>query len=264
MSRLAWATRSRRTARGSDTERTIARIRRLTLDRLTDAPRAGQLLRPLAWYGADAIPRTLPGALDVPAPDLQQALNSLAAYNMISLYETGITVHRLVQAVARTPDATDPHRQRGDIDTCRKQATTLLNRTLPDWPVHPDDWPAWRTFLPHVAALTEHAPSATDPQDTARLLNETGLFLGTQGAIISAIDYLQRATNAYQRALGDSHPATLACRNNLAGAYRAAEDLRRAIPLHETTLADQARILGDAHPITLIPQQPRHRLPEGI
>ncbi|HZK05730.1 MAG TPA: tetratricopeptide repeat protein, partial [Actinomycetaceae bacterium] len=34
------------------------------------------------------------------------------------------------------------------------------------------------------------------------------------------------------RVLGPDHPNTLASRNNLASAYRAAGDLGRAIPLH--------------------------------
>ncbi|MCA2178467.1 tetratricopeptide repeat protein [Nonomuraea glycinis] len=239
-------------ARGSDSERTIARIWRLTLDQLTEVSLAGLVLRLLAWYGAESIPRILLDGLAVCAPDLQQALGSLAAYNMISLDGTGITVHRLVQAVARTADAADPHRQSGDINTGREQATTLLDRTLPDWPVHPDDWSTWRTFLPHITALADHTPPAADTQDTAHLLKEAGLFLGNQGAVVTAIDWLQRATSAYQRVLGDRHPDTLTSRNDLAGVYREAWDLGRAIPLYEATLADRERVLGDSHPDTLI------------
>jgi Mrp family chromosome partitioning ATPase len=46
-------------AQGGDAERTVARIWRLTLDQLTTVPLAGSLLRVLAWYGAEAIPRVL-------------------------------------------------------------------------------------------------------------------------------------------------------------------------------------------------------------
>jgi hypothetical protein len=44
---------------GGDAARTIARIWHVTLDRLTNDPLAGQVLRILAWYVPDAIPRTL-------------------------------------------------------------------------------------------------------------------------------------------------------------------------------------------------------------
>ena len=49
-----------------------------------------------------------------------------------------------------------------------------------------------------------------------------------------------------------SRPGTLASRNNLAAAYRAAGDLGRAIPLYEQTLADSERVLGPDHPQTKI------------
>ncbi len=51
--------------------------------------------------------------------------------------------------------------------------------------------------------------------------------------------------------LGRDHPDTLTSRNNLAGAYYAAGDLGRAIPLLEQTLADCERVLGGDHPDTL-------------
>ena len=53
---------------GGDAARTIARIWRVTVDRLADDPLAGQVLRILAWYAPDAIPRTLlDGLADPPA-----------------------------------------------------------------------------------------------------------------------------------------------------------------------------------------------------
>ncbi|MDX3102308.1 hypothetical protein PW035_15850, partial [Nonomuraea angiospora] len=84
-------------AEGNDAERTIARVWRLTVDRLTHTPLAGDLLRILAWYGAEPIPRSVLDGLADP-PQLQQALGALAAYSMITLDDAAITVHRLVQA----------------------------------------------------------------------------------------------------------------------------------------------------------------------
>jgi hypothetical protein len=49
---------------------------------------------------------------------------------------------------------------------------------------------------------------------------------------------------------GPDHPGTLAPRNNLAGAYRAAGDLERANPLYEAALANSGRVLGPDHPMT--------------
>jgi NB-ARC domain len=47
-------------------ERTIARIWRVTLDRLADDPLPGQVLRILAWYAPEAIPRALLDGLAAP------------------------------------------------------------------------------------------------------------------------------------------------------------------------------------------------------
>ena len=56
-------------AEGGDAARTIARIWHVTLDRLADDPSlTGQVLRILAWYAPEAIPRTLlDGLADPPA-----------------------------------------------------------------------------------------------------------------------------------------------------------------------------------------------------
>jgi tetratricopeptide (TPR) repeat protein len=240
-----------RAARGADGERTIARIWRHTLDRLTTTPLAGKLLRVLAWYAPEQIPRTLlDGFAD--APDLAQALGDLAAYNMITLEDDGaVSVHRLVQAVARTVDPADPHRNEPDVTAALGHATDLLSRALSGTYRDPEVWPTWRALLPHVTALADNTPPSNDTATIARLLNQTGLFLDDQGHLGRATTYHQRALAAYRRVLGADHPFTLTSRNNLAGAYGTAGDLGRAIPLYEQTLADRTRVLGADHPETL-------------
>ena len=234
---------------GGDAARTIARIWHVTLDRLADDPLAGQVLRILAWYAPDAIPRTLLDGLADP-PAVLRAVGRLAAYSMLTAGPGTLAMHRLVQAVTRTPDPGDPHRDPQAIDAARDQATGQLADALPDWQ-DPAGWPGWRMLLPHIDALASHAPPDTDTQDTAYLLNQAGVFLDGQGQPGRAAGYLQRALAGRLRVLGADHPQTLASRNNLAAAYEAAGDLGRAIPLYEQTLADQLRVLGADHPDTL-------------
>ncbi|MFC0041862.1 FxSxx-COOH system tetratricopeptide repeat protein [Actinomadura rayongensis] len=240
-----------RAARGSDAERTIARIWRLTLDHLS--PLAGELLRVLAWWAPQDIPRTLLAPLAGPAL-LAAALGDLAAYSMITLNTETITLHRLVQAVARTPDPHvdgDSHRQPADVHIACHAATALLDQARPADPADPAGWPTWRTLIPHVDALAQHAPPDTDTPTTARLLNHAANFLQDQGELARAIDYYERALNCDLRLNGPDHRNTFTSRNNLADAYRAAGDLRRAVPLYEATLADWERVLGGDHPDTL-------------
>jgi tetratricopeptide (TPR) repeat protein len=234
---------------GGDAARTIARIWRVTLDRLADDPLAGQVLRILAWYAPDGIPRRLLDGLGDP-PAVLRAVGRLAAYSMLTAVPGTLAMHRLVQAVTRTPDPGDPHRDPEAIDAARDQATRQLADALPE-PKDPASWPGWRMLLPHIDALASHAPPDTDTQATAYLLNEAGLFLDSQGQPGHAAGHFQRALAVHVRVLGTEHPHTLTSRSNLAGAYESAGDPGRAIPLLEQALADCERVLGADHPHTL-------------
>ncbi|MET8866002.1 tetratricopeptide repeat protein [Nonomuraea sp. NPDC004580] len=57
---------------------------------------------------------------------------------------------------------------------------------------------------------------------------------------------------ARERVLGHDHPDTLTSRNNLAAAYHAAGDVRRATPLLKRALAECERVLGPGHPTTTL------------
>lgn len=176
---LAWfpARMFTATAEGGDAQRTMARVWHVTLDRLADTPAAGWVLRQLAWFAPDGIPRDLLAA-EVGEPELSEALGRLAAYSMVTLTGNTVAVHRLVQAVTRTPDPTDPHRQPADTAIARDNTVTLLAAALTELaPRTPADWAAYRMVLPHARALLEHSTPDTDTLWTARLLNHLGLYL---------------------------------------------------------------------------------------
>ncbi|WP_067826024.1 tetratricopeptide repeat protein, partial [Actinomadura kijaniata] len=247
-------------------DQTVARVWRSTLDHLTTAiPLAGTVLRVLAWWAPGEIPRALLDGLgehlagEDAGMAVQEAVAQLAAYNMITLSDDGqrIGVHRLVQAIARTPappgaDHTiDPHRRANDITAACHLATTLLNQNRPADPFDPAGWPAWRTLLPHIEALADHTRPDQDTSTLSRLLDRTAAFLQDQGALTRAITYLERALAANQRLQGDDHPSTLTSRHNLALAYREVGDTGRAINLLERALADSERVRGADHSFTL-------------
>ncbi|UUU45176.1 FxSxx-COOH system tetratricopeptide repeat protein [Streptomyces sp. NBC_00162] len=239
-------------AEGSDSERTIARIWRLTLDRLTDTPLAGDLLRILAWYAPDGIPRDLLDGTAEP-PELTAAIGRLIAYSMVTDNHDGtLTVHRLVQALARTPDPDDPHRRPEDVDHARNQAAARLADAFPIDVDQPATWPRCRALLPHTDALTRNHTPDLDTDDTAHALDRAATYQQGQGALSLAVKAFQRALATRERVLGPDHPRTLVSRSNLAGAYWSAGDLVRAVPLFERTLEDSERVLGADHPDTLI------------
>ncbi|MFJ3304786.1 tetratricopeptide repeat protein, partial [Streptomyces sp. NPDC086549] len=243
---------------GSDPQRTMARIWRITLDALhRDTPQAVDILRTAAWYAPSAIPRTLLAPLTDSPVSYAQALGQLAAYSMITLDADTLSVHRLVQTVARTPDPTttddaDPHRTHDTITSARHHATVLLRTALPDKPeTNVAGWPAWRTLLPHAEALLTAAAPAHDTEDTDLLLTKTAVYLQGQGQITQAVNYNKRSLTISTRLHGPDHPSTLASRHLLAYAYHAAGNLGRAIPLYEQNLTNRVRVLGEDHPSTL-------------
>ncbi|WP_158273810.1 tetratricopeptide repeat protein [Micromonospora sp. RP3T] len=238
--------------------RTVARVWQVTLDALADDPLPGRLLRLLAWYASEPIPRMLIDALDgTSRPAVNRAIGRLAAYNMITVdASTGeITVHRLVQAVARVPDEDSAHRQPADIADARGEAVARLHDALPSGHDDPASWPRWRAVLPHLeAAVVIHPRNPSSDAELvnieAFLLNLAGMFLVDQGDLPRATAYLERALADCRRVLRDDHPDTLASMDNLASAHQKAGDLERAILLCEQVLVDRRRVLGDDHPKT--------------
>ncbi|MGW0949890.1 tetratricopeptide repeat protein [Streptomyces sp. NPDC002623] len=242
----------RQGAATTPSERTIARIWNITLDRITHLqPAAADLLRTLAWYAPDHIPTALAALADPPVRD--EALGLLTAYSMITPDPaTGtLAVHRLVQALARTPDPSDLHRAPHQIGQAREQAIANLSTSLPASSEDPGSWRVWRALLPHIEALADRTTVDADTVTTVRIFHGAGIFLAVQGLPNQAIGYLRRCLTAQVRLLGRRHPDTLACRNSLAYAYRSAGDLDHAIPLYEQNLKAVVWVLGRKHPDTL-------------
>ncbi len=156
------------------------------------------------------MPRSLLDGVAEP-PELTRALGRLAAYGLLTPHHdtATISVHRLVQAVARTPDPEDPHRRPALVEAARDQATARLLAAAPPTWHDPARWPLWRVLLPHIEALADHTSPGTDTVVTAHLLNRTGLYLKSQGAVSRATRYYQRALAGLTKVLGAGHPATL-------------------------------------------------------
>ena len=89
----------------------------------------------------------------------------------------------------------------------------------------------------------------SEPQVSSKLAEtlEYATGLGMSQLALCLTDSVTQACDA----LGPDHPDTLASRNSLAGAYRDAGRLDKAITLYEQTLEDSIRVLGPDHPRTL-------------
>ncbi|TQF01431.1 tetratricopeptide repeat protein [Kitasatospora acidiphila] len=231
---------------------TIARTWRITLDVLADRhPYAVGLLRVLAWLGPDRLARDVVTGNLLDAAEINDGIAHLADFSMITLDEYSITTHRLVQALARTPDPDDPHRQASDIDHACDLAAAVLAQAIPDGSGGVAEWPRWRALQPHIEAHITHRRSRDDTPDTAFVLHATADFLLGQGQVAQAIAYGERALTARTDLYGPDARATLVSRGNLANAYQAAGDIGRAMALLEQTLEDSERLLGSDHQTTL-------------
>ena len=246
----------------------ISRVWRMTLDRLAEiAPLAGTLLKIMAWYAPEPIPREVM-TRQARTHEVQQALASLAAYNMISLDAESISVHRLVQAVARVLDPDDPHRKPPEIFAARLHAVSLLAASVPEDPDQPACWPAWRALLPHVLAITEHTlpdmwPVVGRPPRWLRrhwhkdavtaiyLLRQTADFLDQQGSVERAIFCNSRAHKIAVTTLGADSVIALTTQRDLAVEYVTAGKTQQAVLLAEKMVAGFERAVRRDDPMLL-------------
>jgi tetratricopeptide (TPR) repeat protein len=251
---------------------------------------------PLMAYLAQCAPERIPmimveGAVE----DEAQRLEALAALAEVSLvkhdpFEDGtpaVTVHRLVQAVARA---------RSKAQGMAQQAVKKLSAQLAAiYPLsEPQVWPLCAQLTPHLLALRDgtdgtsaiaHWPDLLDRAgsyfsdrgaysqaapllrdalaikertlgpmhlDTARSLSKLALLLGNQGDYAGARPLHERALAMIEKALGPEHAGTAASLNNLALVLQAQGDLAAARPLFERALAIAETTLGPEHPQTAV------------
>ncbi len=193
-------------------------------------------------------------AAEISAGGVDEALGQLAERSLLTFSVDGqaVIAHRLVLRVMREGLA----RQGRFTAVCRAAATVLSTR---DKALEgSQDRLAVRDIAEQETALWENtlSPAAQTDNKLARMLRQLRL---------SALDYLNELgdnapqviavgeplTADFERVQGPDHPDTLASRNYLAEAYRAAGRAAEGIRLHEQTLADRERVLGPDHSDTL-------------
>jgi tetratricopeptide (TPR) repeat protein len=243
----------RHAATDSDVERTIGRIWRITLDRLATDVLPVELLRAVAFYAPEPIPRAIFHVLLDPL-HVDWAIGRLAAYSMVTVKpdDGTFTVHRLVQSVTRTPDPEDPHRQPAAIEQARIRATQALDLALLDDYDDPGTWDTWRLLERHADVLIKNSPPENDIDHTGRLLNQIALFRSEQGDRQGAAEYFERAYSSVCRLEGESSEHAMVIRHNLASLYTDLGRLDEALPYAEQVVADRQATFGAEHPDTLV------------
>jgi tetratricopeptide (TPR) repeat protein len=211
---------------------------------------AEPLMAYLAQCGPERIPMTLvAGAVE----DEAKRLEALAALAEVSLvrhdpFEDGtpaVTVHRLVQAVARARSEAD-----GSAQDAVGQLTARLVAIYPedeDAYLNPPSWPLCAKLTPHLLARR-----GADDASVSELLNRAGAYFLGRAAHSQAAVLLRDALAMREKALGPEHPNTAMSLNNLGYLLKGQGDPAGARPLLERALAIQEKTLGPEHPDTAI------------
>ncbi|MFI6800981.1 tetratricopeptide repeat protein [Streptosporangium canum] len=236
---------------GGDAERTIARLWRVHLEATGKRnPYAVQLLRVLACYAPDDIPRDILDD-DSDRPLVLDALRLLHSYSLITLTEDTVSVHRLIQAVVVAEDETRTVLEGGSAPDLA--LAWLAGAWVASAELSPSERRMRRRVLsPHVESLIHHHPISAELQGNIQIFHEAAAYERDEGNYHRAYTFASHALTIYRAVLGEEHPNTLTSRNNLASALRDLRQLAEAAAEYRAVLEVQRRVLGEEHPSTLI------------
>jgi tetratricopeptide (TPR) repeat protein len=217
------------------------------------------MLRPHLLTSQLAAGRLFPGGTgDTEAERERRMRSALRGLVMTGLIDTtgrgdaqAFTVHPVVADVnrARLRSAAIAVR-RGISDAALRLLRAACGELDRERPAH---WAAWRGLVPHVLALHEWLADLLSDAALADLLEVSSLAaeaLVLSGAPGTA-EKLARAAEAAGARLSADHPARMAARRALAFAVAEQGRNQDAERLYRDVLADQERVLGRDHPLTL-------------
>lgn len=179
----------------------VAQTWLVTFEQLGEEARL--LLDMLAWLSIEPIPRSLwdvwPQEAEV---DLEEGLTQLARYSFVRWEDgnTAITMHRLVQEVARDLQGRDEARRDEALEAVfgwLKAANTELSAD------DPRSWPILLPLLPHVLRLfgrtKDRGPFAEQSSvygDAGRLLSELARYTESEAILRAALDRCEKRVDA--------------------------------------------------------------------
>jgi tetratricopeptide (TPR) repeat protein len=218
------------------------------------SPLARALLRILAWFAPDEIPRemlfadkdalaqTLGGTVNLSDFAIDSALGELDRRSQITLTGRTVSVHRLVQAVEQ--DSLEEQE-------CKRwlgAAARLLVAFAPGLPQYIHTWEQWSLLAVHAEELLKHEEQhPLDDLSCHLLANQTGLFFRGKGSYEKAEILFLRSQSLLKSVKGPGavNPNVL---NNLGTLYRAQGRSIEAVSLLEQVVALRESALGALHP----------------
>ena len=236
-------------------EKSVATTWEITSDRFRDeCPVATELMNLFAFFAPDRIPldviregaKFLPRRLTAAIKDglrFDKALANLNRYSLIDREGDNVSVHRLLQAVARNRL---PSKRRG---TLAKAVVELLNDAFPQKSHDVRTWSQCAQLIDHALVAGHHAEDLGLASDAlGRLLNQAGGYLSGRADFWQSKDCHERALEIDERVYGPNHPEVATDVNNLGDVLRALGDLEGAKGNCERALAISEASFGPNHP----------------
>jgi len=236
---------------------------RLAMERIAgQQPAAVELLNLSAFLAPDAIPLDLIAEhSDVLPPRLalhlhddfafHDAVAMLHRYSLVDRDETGIRVHRLVQAVIRKELSVSERAAWAGAAVRLVAAAFPYNQwtgvDAKKWEV--DTWPLRSRLISHALSAAEHASAlGAEGEVTGTLLHQVAGYLWSRGNIEEARALFERALTIQEVSLGSDHLSVAETLDALGVVLHDLDDIPRARAVHERALAAREAHLGPDHP----------------
>ena len=237
----------------ADYAATVTTTWELNFQQIRQSPTAAAMLNLCTFLAPDDIPLSivLDGAAFLPGPlataaasplELDDAVTALYHYSLIGRQGDVLSIHRLVQDVAR--EQMGPERRSAWIEI----AANLMNGVFPFDEYNLGTWSPSAHLLPHAIAVAEHAGRYGVAQlPAATLWQKTGEYLRRQGDFAQAQASVEYALTARRQILGEEDPATAQSLDYLGELYQEQAQFAQARACHEQALRIRQAKLGQEH-----------------
>ena len=176
---------------------------------------------------------------------LNKAIAALRRYSLMQRTGDELTMHRLVQMVARDLMRAEKQQIWGSI------AVEFVTTFFPNIPNMLHTWSEGAVLLPHITTVADLTREhQIESQAVAALCNRLGYFLNFRGDYQLAKPYYERALAIREKVLDPDHPDTAISLNNLGRLLREMGNLTEARPFYERALAIFEKVFGPDHSYT--------------
>ena len=249
----------RRGAVSTDYCKTVATTWEMAFNKiLNELPVGIDLLNLYAFLAPDNIPKNLliegaqylPESLGIAMSNplsFDNAVAILRRYSLIEVTNDAISIHRLVQLVAK--DKMNEYARKMWAEVALK----LINETFTYESNDVGTWAKCSSLLPHALEVIKHAElHNVGLEQTGMLLNQTGLYLQDHAEFDEAKKHYERALKIGEVVYGPDHPTVASIVNNLGRVLHSLRDLEGAKKHYERALKIDEAVFGPDHPTVAI------------